>query len=389
MNPLRTIAALLLISTAALAQETVTVTAPAPPPPASIGASYSGQPGPASYYYWVSAVYPGGESGVAGPAVVRGAANTLSGANTVSVSWSAAFGATSYNVIRTLTPTFSSNCSSCLLASGVTATTAADTGAALSSYSGGSSAAPATAGLAVNVRDYATPRLELRLNGRVVGSFDSVGIASGTPNVVFGGDDGVVFAIEDDAGNTVVSISTAGLVAGQTASFTTAAITSLLADAVNSSSYALSGAPLGYQHLDGSPPLAFNLAVLESDATVSTGDGVAEWIVPSQYNGYALTSVVVHTYTAGAGGSMTTQIAKCVSVSGAKCSSTVSELLSTIATIDAGESSTLTAATPLVIDTAADVNVLATGDVLRFDVDSVHSTTAAKGLTYILGFTAP
>lgn len=72
MNPLRTIAAILLLSTAALAQDSFTLTAPAPPPPAYVGASYSGQPGPASYYYWVSAVYPGGESGVAGPAAVRG-----------------------------------------------------------------------------------------------------------------------------------------------------------------------------------------------------------------------------------------------------------------------------------------------------------------------------
>jgi len=151
----------------------------APPPPSFIGASYSGQPGPGSYYYWVSAVYPGGESGVAGPALVRGVANTLGGGNTVDISWSAAFGATAYNVIRTQTSVFPGNCTSCLLASGVTSTTTSDTGASLSSYVGGAAAAPANAGLAVNVRDYASPRLEVTLNGSVVATFDASGIASG------------------------------------------------------------------------------------------------------------------------------------------------------------------------------------------------------------------
>jgi hypothetical protein len=55
----------------------------------------------------------------------------------------------------------------------------------------------------------------------------------------------------------------------------------------------------------------------------------------------------------------------------------VVDVLSTNITVDSGENSTDTAAAAAVIDTANDD--LATGQILRFDVDAV-STTAAKGL---------
>lgn len=50
-------------------------------------------------------------------------------------------------------------------------------------------------------------------------------------------------------------------------------------------------------------------------------------------------------------------------------------MLSTAMTIDSAETSTSTAATPPVIDTANDD--VATGDVIRIDIDAI-STTAPK-----------
>jgi hypothetical protein len=55
-------------------------------------------------------------------------------------------------------------------------------------------------------------------------------------------------------------------------------------------------------------------------------------------------------------------------------------------TIDSGETSTSSAATPAVIDTSKDD--VATGDVIAIDVDAI-STTAAKGLIVNLIFRLP
>jgi len=62
------------------------------------------------------------------------------------------------------------------------------------------------------------------------------------------------------------------------------------------------------------------------------------------------------------------------------------DMLSTVITIDSTETSSYTAATPPVIDTANDD--VATGDKIRVDCDAV-STTAAKGLQVILTFQLP
>ena len=62
------------------------------------------------------------------------------------------------------------------------------------------------------------------------------------------------------------------------------------------------------------------------------------------------------------------------------------DMLSTVITIDSGETGSDTAATPPVIDAANDD--IADFDVLRFDIDAV-STTAAKGLIIVMGFQVP
>ena len=62
------------------------------------------------------------------------------------------------------------------------------------------------------------------------------------------------------------------------------------------------------------------------------------------------------------------------------------DMLSTKLTIDSGEDSSTTAATPLVINAALDD--LATGDRLRVDIDATAST-AAQGMNLLLEFTKP
>lgn len=108
------------------------------PPPAafSVSAAPSGPGGTRQYWYWVVANFPAGSSVPNGPAMVR-AAQQLSGSNGVSVSWAPSTGATSYDVLRNDTntlPLSGGTCASCAVATGVTNTFAADTGAGLSSY---------------------------------------------------------------------------------------------------------------------------------------------------------------------------------------------------------------------------------------------------------------
>ena len=61
------------------------------------------------------------------------------------------------------------------------------------------------------------------------------------------------------------------------------------------------------------------------------------------------------------------------------------DMLSTKITIDTGETGSDTAAAAAVIDTTKDD--VATNDVLRIDIDAIH-TTPAKGLVVTLGFGA-
>ena len=85
-------------------------------------------------------------------------------------------------------------------------------------------------------------------------------------------------------------------------------------------------------------------------------------------------------YTAGTTGTLDVQIAR-----GRGDTRTFVDVLSTVVTVDTGEVSSDDAATPYVINTANDD--LAAGDVLRIDVDAVHSGTAAQGMAVIVGIT--
>jgi hypothetical protein len=110
----------------------------------------------------------------------------------------------------------------------------------------------------------------------------------------------------------------------------------------------------------------------------ATGDGKRYYVVPSWMNGFIVSAVRAQVITAGTTNATNVDIARCATAAtGNACSGTVVDVLSTNITVDSGENSTDTAAAAAVIDTANDD--LATGQILRFDVDAV-STTAAKGL---------
>lgn len=120
------------------------------------------------------------------------------------------------------------------------------------------------------------------------------------------------------------------------------------------------------------------LEVVDSATDVATGDGAHFAHVPAAFNGMDIVSVHALNHVAGVTGQCDVQIAN---VTGA------GDVLSTVLSIDTAEVGSDTGDTPAVIDTAEDD--LATNDVLRIDVDAIHSGTAPKGLTVTIGCRIP
>lgn len=121
------------------------------------------------------------------------------------------------------------------------------------------------------------------------------------------------------------------------------------------------------------------LILLDDGTDTATGDGAGDitFTVPSEINGWNLVNAHAAVEVAGATGTTDIQIYNVTQTA---------DMLTTKITIDSGELTSYTAATPPVIDTSNDD--VATGDALRFDVDAV-STTAAKGLKVIMTFQLP
>jgi len=109
----------------------------------------------------------------------------------------------------------------------------------------------------------------------------------------------------------------------------------------------------------------------------ATGDGKFYTHIPASMNGMNLVSVHAYLITAGTTGVETIQIHNLTQTA---------DMLSTEITIDTGANGSDTAATPAVINAAEDD--VATNDVIRVDVDSVH-TTPGKGLIVTLEFSLP
>ena len=113
------------------------------------------------------------------------------------------------------------------------------------------------------------------------------------------------------------------------------------------------------------------------DLAVSDKQGDFTLPIPLVMNGWNLTDVEVYVDTAGTTGTTDFQI---------RNATDTADMLSTKATIDSTETSTLTAETAPSIDTTHDD--VATGDLIAVDCDAI-STTAPKGLTVELTFTEP
>jgi len=106
----------------------------------------------------------------------------------------------------------------------------------------------------------------------------------------------------------------------------------------------------------------------------SVGDGITHVTIPSPLNGRKLQNAEAHVYTVGTGGSITT-------VQLHNLTDAV-DMLSTPITIDLNEKDSSTAATPHVIGAS---NTVATGDVIRIDVDAVATNTLGLEIRMIFG----
>jgi hypothetical protein len=125
-------------------------------------------------------------------------------------------------------------------------------------------------------------------------------------------------------------------------------------------------------------PIAVTCQITDSSTDAATGDGKAILNIPSNLNGYNLNAVAASVETAPVGSAISIQIHNATDAV---------DMLSTPLTIDAGENTSATAATPAVIDTNTDD--IATNDRLRIDVDAVGSSTAGAGLVVRLEFAKP
>jgi hypothetical protein len=137
----------------------------------------------------------------------------------------------------------------------------------------------------------------------------------------------------------------------------------------------------------GSSEYSVVIEVFGALTNTATGDGAAWFSAPDSLDGYNLTGVKAKVYQAGTTGTLNVDLARCDLVAtGNACSGTVDDMLSTNLTIDSGEGRSATAAAAAVIDASFDdIDV---DDVIRIDVDAVHSTPA-KGLQLILTFEVP
>lgn len=118
------------------------------------------------------------------------------------------------------------------------------------------------------------------------------------------------------------------------------------------------------------------IKVLAEDTALATGNGKAYFTVPVDLNGMNLVDADIAVYTVSSSGTPTVQIHNLTDTT---------DMLSTAITVDTSEFNSYTAATPPVINTAADDVV--TGDRLRIDVDVAG--TGTTGLDVILVFETP
>jgi hypothetical protein len=214
-----------------------------------------------------------------------------------------------------------------------------------------------------------------------LGNVASVSVPGSDTQVIFN-DGGSLGADAGMTYNKATDVLTAlgGLVGGDISSNSLAFNTS----AVTGSKTATFENMSGTVNMSANARKVVQIEVFPAGTAASTGDGKAYFRIPTSMNGMVLVAVTGNVYTAGATGTLNFDIAKCsAAATGNVCSGTVADVLSTNGTIDTAENSTSTAAAALVINTSNDDVI--TGDVLRFDVDAVH-TTPSEGFLVNLEF---
>lgn len=107
--------------------------APAPAAVSGVSTNVTGTRAGVRYAYWVIANYAGGSAAPA-LAIEPNAPAFLSGSSFVTISWTAAPSATSYDVLRTNGDTFPPSPCVCAVATAVSGTSTTDTGSVLTSY---------------------------------------------------------------------------------------------------------------------------------------------------------------------------------------------------------------------------------------------------------------
>ncbi len=120
------------------------------------------------------------------------------------------------------------------------------------------------------------------------------------------------------------------------------------------------------------------MTLFEFTAATTIGDGAMYIHIPEGLNNWVLFDVHAQTVTAGVDGTLDIQVHN--------LTDTV-DMLSTKCTVDSNELGSHTAAIPFVVNGANEV--VQTNDVLRVDVDAIHTTTAADGLFFTMGFRSP
>ena len=132
---------------------------------------------------------------------------------------------------------------------------------------------------------------------------------------------------------------------------------------------------VNYFDLFDLPVQYLQFEVFGASVNTATGNGKYYLHIHKGLDGLNLVEIHALVAVAGITGTLTIQIANVTDSV---------DMLSTAITIDTTEVGSDTAATPLVINSSNDE--VQENDVLRIDIDGVHSGTAAKGLYITLGF---
>jgi lysophospholipase L1-like esterase len=135
---------------------------------------------------------------------------------------------------------------------------------------------------------------------------------------------------------------------------------------------------LALDHLSTTTSPAPSITAIPAATSVTTGDGKAYWRVPSGLNGRNLVGCAIAVNTTSSSGLPTVQLARGRQAAPGSAH-TYADMLSTRMTIDVGEYDSRTAAAAAVINAANDD--VATGDLIRIDVDTAGTGTAGLHVT--------